>query len=129
MVVCTGHQAEKNSILDRISRGETPFTFRQGDNLIFSSSVIPTPVNILAREKMDSKLRRRGVKIQTNVHVHGHGSREDLREIIELLKPKHIIPAHGDLKQETPMIDLANEFGYKFGETSHLASDGKVIKL
>ncbi len=129
MVVCTGHQAEKNSILDRISRGETPFTFRQGDNLIFSSSVIPTPVNILAREKMDSKLRRRGVKIQTNVHVHGHGSREDLREIIELLKPKHIIPAHGDLKQETPMIDLANEFGYKFGETSHLASDGKLIKL
>jgi len=129
LVVCTGHQAEEGSILDRISKGETPFSFRQGDNLIFSSSVIPAPVNILAREKMDRRLRRAGVKIQTDVHVHGHGSREDLREILEITKPQHVIPAHGALQQETPFIDLANEFGYKFGETSHLVSNGKVINL
>jgi len=129
LIACTGHQGEKGSILDRISKGETPFNFKKGDNLIFSSSVIPTPVNILAREKMDKKLRRTGVKIQTDVHVHGHGSREDLRDILEILRPKHIIPAHGTLQQETPFIDLANEFGYKFGETSHLVSNGKVMKL
>jgi ribonuclease J len=129
LVVCTGHQAEKNSILERISRGDTPFSFKSGDNLIFSSSVIPTPVNLLAREKMDKKLRRAGVRIQADVHVHGHGSREDLRETLGLLKPKHIIPAHGDLKQETPMIELASEFGYRFGETSHLTSNGKVMRF
>lgn len=129
LVVCTGHQAEKNSILDRIAKGDTPFKFKQGDNLIFSSSVIPTHVNLLAREKMDKKIRRMGVKIQTDVHVHGHGSREDLRDLIEILNPEHIIPAHGTLQQETPMIDLANEFGYKFGETSHLASNGKTFKF
>ncbi len=129
IVVCTGHQAEENSILDRITKGETPFNFKIGDHLIFSSSVIPTPVNILARERLDSKLRKKGVKIQTDVHVHGHGSREDLREIIQLLKPKHVIPAHGTLQQEAPFIELAKDLGYKFGETSHLTTNGKVLKL
>jgi len=52
-----------------------------------------------------------------------------LRELLDMLKPEHIIPAHGSLEQETPMIDLAGEFGYKFGKTSHLTSDGKVLKF
>ncbi len=129
LVVCTGHQAEEGSILDRISKNETPFRFRPGDNLIFASSVIPVPLNILARERMDKRLRKMGVKIQTDVHVHGHGSREDLRELLRILKPEHIIPAHGSLQQEAPMIDLAAEFGYKFGESSHLSSNGKVLKF
>ncbi len=129
LVVCTGHQAEENSILDRIVKEETPFNFRTGDNMIFSSSVIPTPVNILAREKMDKKLRRKGVIIQTDVHVHGHGSREDLRELIRLTKPAHIIPSHGSLEQEIPLIDLSKEFGYRLGETAHLSSDGKLLKI
>lgn len=129
LVVCTGHQAEENSILDRITKGETPFKFRENDNLIFSTGVIPTPVNIATRDKMDSKLRKIGVKLQTDVHVHGHGSREDMREIIRLLKPKHIIPAHGTLQQETPLIELSSEFGYKFHETSHLSSNGNLLKL
>ena len=129
LIVCTGHQAEPGSILERISNDETPFKFKKGDNVIFSSSVIPSPVNINNRDKMDKKLRKKGVKIQTDVHVSGHGSREDLRDFLEMLKPKHIIPAHGSLKQETPMIELATELGYKFGETVHLSSNGKVLKL
>jgi ribonuclease J len=129
LVVCTGHQAEKGSILDRIVKGETPFKFIPGDNLIFSSSVIPVQPNQMLRERIDKKLRNIGVKLQTDVHVHGHGSREDLRDLIELLKPENVIPAHGSLEQETPFIDLATEFGYKFGETSHLSSNGKVLKF
>lgn len=129
LVVCTGHQGEKGSILDRIVNGETPFKFRTGDNLIFSSSIIPVSVNINAREKMDSKLRRQGVRLQTDVHVSGHGGREDLRDLLEMLKPEHLIPAHGSLKQEAPLIDLAGEMGYKFQDNSHLSSNGKVIKL
>lgn len=129
LIICTGHQAEENSMLDKVVRGDTPFQFREGDHLIFSSSIIPVPVNLLAREKMDSKLRKRGVKIQSDVHVHGHGSREDMRELLKLSRPKHVIPSHGSLEQETPFIDLAKEFGYKLGETSHLSTDGKVLKL
>lgn len=129
LVVCTGHQAEPGSIMDRIVKGETDFKFRAGDNVIFSSSVIPTPTTILGRDKMDKKLRSRGVRVQTDIHVSGHAGREDLRELLTIFKPKHIIPAHGSLQQETPMIELASEFGYKFGETSHLSSDGKVLKF
>jgi len=129
LVVCTGHQAENGSILDRITNGKTPFRFRPGDNLIFSSSVIPVPINILARERLDKKLRKHGVRIQADVHVHGHGSREDLRVLLEMLKPEHIIPSHGSIELISPMIELSGEFGYKFGETSHLTSDGKVLKF
>jgi ribonuclease J len=128
-IVCTGHQGEKGSILDRIVKGETPFKFRSGDNLIFSSSVIPVPVNINAREKLDGKLRRQGVRLQTDIHVSGHGGREDLRDLLDMLKPQNLIPAHGSLKQEAPLIDLAKEMGYKFQENVHLSSNGKVIKI
>jgi ribonuclease J len=129
LLVCTGHQAEPGSILDRIAKDETPLKLREGDNIIFASSVIPDPVNINARDRMDKRLRKKGVRIQTDVHVSGHGSREDMRDLLNMLKPQHVIPAHGSLKQETPLIELASELGYKFGETSHLSPNGKVLRF
>lgn len=129
LIVCTGHQAEPGSVLDRIVNDETDFRFRPDDNVIFASSVIPASVNIHARDKMDKKLMRKGVRIQTDVHVSGHAGREDLRDLIEMLKPKNIIPAHGSLQQEAPLIELAKEIGYKFGETAQLSSNGKVLKF
>jgi ribonuclease J len=78
---------------------------------------------------MDKKLRNMGVRLQTDIHVSGHGGREDLRDLIDMLKPKHIIPAHGSLQQETPMIELAKELGYEHGKTAHLTSNGKVLKF
>jgi len=128
-VVCTGHQGEKDSMLDRIVKGTTEFHFTAGDNLIFSSSVIPTGVNIESREKLDAKLRKAGVKLQADVHVHGHGSREDLREFLTLIKPQNVIPAHGTLEQEQPFIDLSKEFGYKLEKTSFLAKNGQVFNF
>jgi len=52
-----------------------------------------------------------------------------LRELLQLVRPKHVIPAHGSLEQETPMIELSKEFGYKLGKTSHLAADGKFFEF
>src|SRR3989344_2780183 len=129
LVVCTGHQGEKGAILDRMLNDETPFKFRAGDNVIFSSSVIPVPQNINAREKMDKKLRAKGARIQTDIHVSGHGGREDLRDLVNMLEPGHIIPAHGSMEQEIPMVELAKEMGYKFQENVHLSSNGKVVKI
>ncbi|MCR4327411.1 MAG: MBL fold metallo-hydrolase [Nanoarchaeota archaeon] len=129
LIVCTGHQGEENSILDRIAKSETPFKFKESDNVIFSSSVIPTEVNIEARRKLDVKLRKMGVKLQVDVHVHGHGSREDMRELIKILKPEHIIPAHGSQEQEKPLIELSEEFGYIPGKTAHLMKNGEVLKI
>ena len=129
LVVCTGHQAEPGSVLDRIVREETPLQLTDGDNVIFSSSIIPTDTNIKARAIMDGKLKKKGVRIQSDVHVSGHGSREDLRDLVEMLKPKHVIPAHGSHDQEEPMIELSSELGYREGTSSHLSSNGKVLKF
>lgn len=129
LIVCTGHQGEKGAILDRIVNGETHFKFRSGDHVIFSSSIIPVPQNLNAREKMDKKLRAKGVRIQTDIHVSGHGGREDLRDLVGMLEPEHIIPAHGSSEQEMPMVELAKEIGYKFQENVHLSTNGKVVKV
>ncbi len=129
LVVCTGHQAEEGSILDRIVRGKTPFKFRKGDNLIFSSKVIPVPQNIFAREKMDEELKKIGVKLHEGAHVSGHCHEEDLKMLLKMLKPEHIIPTHGTHEQELPMVRIAKKLGYEFKENVHLSKDGKILKF
>ncbi|MEM3074825.1 MAG: RNase J family beta-CASP ribonuclease [Candidatus Pacearchaeota archaeon] len=127
VIVCTGHQGEKGSILDRIVNNKLPFSFRPGDAVIFSSKVIPTAVNISHRAEMDKKLKQKEVRIFDNVHVSGHGGKEDLRELINILKPKHFIPSHGGLDKTTPAIELAKKMGYSYGKTAHLCQDGSVV--
>ena len=78
---------------------------------------------------MDKKLRAKGARIQTDIHVSGHGGREDLRDLVNMFEPEHIIPAHGSMEQEIPMVELAKEMGYKFQENVHLSSNGKVVKI
>ncbi len=127
MVVCTGHQGEPGSILDRLSKNKLPFQFQTNDQIIFSSSVIPTKINIENREKMDSRLKKRGVRIFNNIHVSGHAGREDLRDFINMVNPEHIIPAHGDHQKISPMVELAEELGYKDKRNVHLIHDKQRI--
>lgn len=129
LVVCTGHQAEKGAILPRIIRGETPFEFSKDDNLIISSGVIPVEPNLTARAKMDKKIISKGINLQKDIHVSGHGSREDLRDMVETIEPENIIPAHGTLEQEMPMVELAKEMGYKTKKGIKIPADGKTIKI
>tara|TARA_Y100000310_G_scaffold268572_1_gene281245 strand:+ start:11231 stop:12568 length:1338 start_codon:yes stop_codon:yes gene_type:complete len=129
VIVCTGHQAEPGSILDRLVEGKLPFTFKPQDSVIFSSSVIPTPVNQTSRAHMDKKLKQKDVRIFDNVHVSGHGGREDLREMVNLFKPKHIIPSHGGFDKTTPAMDLVKEMGYKYGKTAHLCQNGNIVTV
>jgi len=129
LVVCTGHQGEPGSILDRIARKETPLHLNSNDHLIFSSKTIPTPENIESRAQLERKLKRFQVRIFDNVHVSGHGGREDLRDLITLTKPKNIIPSHGGLDKTTAGAELAVEMGYKMNKTVFLMSNGKEIVL
>ena len=96
VVVCTGHQGEPGSILDRISRHELQYNLSDGDHIIFSSKTIPTPINELNRNQLEKRLKKYKVRIFDNVHVSGHGGREDLRDLIKLTQPEHVIPSHGD---------------------------------
>jgi len=129
LVVCTGHQGEPGSILERISRKQLPFEFQSNDNIVFSSKTIPAPVNIANKETMDKRLKKSGVRIFDNVHVSGHAGREDLRDLLSILNPENIIPAHGSTQQLTPMIELAREMGYRAGKECHLLQDGQSLRI
>jgi len=129
VVVCTGHQGEPGSILERLSRGALPYHFNREDNIVFSSSTIPVPVNIANKEKMEKRFKKDGVRIFDDVHVSGHGGREDARDLINLLNPEHVIPSHGGLDKTAPMLELCKELGYKTDKTCHLMENGKKIIL
>ena len=129
MVVCTGHQGEPGSILERFSRHDLPFRINQGDNIIFSSSVIPTPINQEQFKKMEARLKKNKYRISRDVHVSGHAGREDLRDILNIVRPKHVIPSHGGFDKTGPMISLLKEMGYKEGKNAHLMENGGVLRL
>ena len=52
-----------------------------------------------------------------------------MRDLINLVKPEHIIPAHGDLEKTSALANLAAEMGYRKGENVHVMADGERIKL
>ncbi len=128
LVVCTGHQGEPGSILERISRSQLPFRIMKDDNIIFSSSVIPTEINKENFATMEERLKKHNARIFRDVHVSGHAGREDLRDMVNLLSPQHIIPAHGGLDKTRPMAELCEEMGYAKKQI-HLMEDGGVLKL
>jgi len=129
LIVCTGHQGEPGAILDRLSRDELPLKLQRDDHIIFSSRTIPSPINEASKAQLEKRLKKFHVRIFDNVHVSGHGGREDLRDLISLIKPKHIIPAHGDLKKTTAGVMLAEELGYKLGKDVHLMQNGKSLEI
>lgn len=129
LIVCTGHQGEPGAILDRLARGQLPFTLKKDDHIIFSSKTIPTAINEATKHQLEERLRKFQVRIFDNVHTSGHGGREDLRDFISLTKPKHIIPSHGDLKKTTAGAHLAEELGYRLHKTVHLMQNGDSLHI
>jgi ribonuclease J len=129
LIVCTGHQGEPGSILDRMSRGALPFKLAKDDLVIFSSKTIPSPINEVNRGDLQKRLAKYHVRILDNIHVSGHGGREDLRELINITKPLHVIPSHGDLKKLLAGASLAEEMGYKKDETVHIMQNGKALEI
>jgi len=129
LVVCTGHQGEPGSILDRISRNQMPLKIEKNDQVIFSSKTIPTPINEVTKEDLVKRLKKNQARIFDSVHVSGHGGQEDIRDLIKITNPEHIIPSHGDLKKTEYCAKLAEEMGYTLNKTVHLMNNGKSIDL
>jgi len=129
LLVVTGHQGEPKSTLSKIVNGEVPFKFSSEDHVIFSCTVIPSEVNIKNRAELEKRLREHGVRIFRDIHASGHASREDLRDLLNLVKPKHIIPAHGEKDMKEALVDLAVEKGYKKGKTVHIVHDGDKVSF
>lgn len=129
LLVCTGHQGEPGSVLDRMSRGQLPYKIAENDHVIFSSKTIPTPINIETKTALEQRLRKFKPRIFDGVHISGHGGREDLRELINLTNPENVFPSHGDFSKTVAGLHLATEMGYKKDYNVHLLSNGKSVVL
>ncbi len=129
LLVVTGHQGEKKATLSKMVRKELPFNFEPEDHMIFSCTVIPSQVNIENRDMLERQLESHHIRIFKDIHQSGHASREDLRDLINLVRPKHIIPAHGEPEMKEALASLAVEKGYKRGKTLHLINDGQRLQL
>lgn len=113
-IMCTGSQGEPSSILGRLSLGiYRPFSIQEGDTVILSSKAIPG--NEEAVYRTINRLFARGAKVLYEeiapVHVSGHASQEEIKLLINLVRPKYLIPIHGELRHQKQHAFLALEMG------------------
>ena len=132
VILCTGSQGEPLAALSRIANGtHKQIKLRPDDVVIFSSSAIPG--NALSISKTINKLYLQGVKVYTNnvlqdLHTSGHANEEEIKLMIRLIKPKYLMPFHGDyrmLKKQANIgiscgIPKENTFILKNGDTLNL---------
>lgn len=129
-IICTGNQAEPNSVMDRLVDGQYDYKLTAEDWVLFCSDIIPNEINFKLRGNMETKIREDfGSKILTGLHVSGHCSREDTRHLIQLVRPKHLVPTHGSGEKMQVAADLAAEEGYKLGQTIHLLKNGQALEI
>ncbi|MGM0769990.1 MAG: MBL fold metallo-hydrolase RNA specificity domain-containing protein, partial [Halobacteriota archaeon] len=127
--IVTGHQGEPGAILSRIANGDTPYDIESGDRIIFSANVIPSPMTQANRYALETKIRMKGGRIYDNVHVSGHAYREDHWELLRLINPEHVIPAHGTIEMHSAYIEMAEDAGYILGDTVHLLRNGEELYI
>jgi ribonuclease J len=128
LLVMTGHQGEPKAMLSRIANDDIQFPIENGDIIIFSAQTIPTPPTIANRAVLEEKLQDKGARIFTDIHVSGHSAREDLRDFIEMVRPRNIIPTHGEPGMLAGLADLAYQIGYKHDQV-HLLFNGQRMKV
>jgi len=126
VLICTGHQGEPSSVLTRIADKKLPPKVQKGDSVIFSSSVIPSPINEANREILETKLDAQGAKIHRNIHVSGHARKEDTLKFLKLTRPQHLIPCHGTPEKLRALAKLAVEAGYD-QEAIHVLKNGAAM--
>lgn len=127
--VVTGHQGEHKAVLTKMVHGVLPFKIEKDDHVIFSCRTIPSPTNIKNRKELEDKLKKCDARIFKDIHVSGHAAREDLRDLIDIVKPKHVIPAHGDESMRKALADLVHIMGLGKTVKAHLMRDGDHIRI
>ena len=129
-LIVAGSQGQENSALTRIANGEhTDVKLQEQDVVVFSSD--PIPGNETSVYELVDTLARRGVKviyspIVKDFHVSGHGSLDELEQLIKLVKPKKLIPIGGQYRHMFAYRKLAEKLGYKKNDI-FLMEDGQEL--
>ncbi len=129
-VIATGSQGEWRSALMRMANGEHRlFSIMSGDLVIFSSRTIPGNERVI--QNMMSRLERRGARIfsvrnDQNIHVSGHGYRDELASLLKALQPSHFIPVHGTFSHLTSNSLIPQEIGLSDTKT-YVIENGDII--
>jgi len=115
VIVSTGSQGEPLSGLTRMASGSHPrINIVPGDTVIFSST--PVPGNEKLVSKVIDSLSKAGARVIyqgiADVHVSGHASREELKILINMTRPKFMVPCHGEYRHQAAFSDLAQLMGY-----------------
>ena len=131
VIVATGAQGEPTSALVRIAMGSHPdIEIVPGDTVVISASPIPGNETLVART-IDN-LHRQGATVLYSrialVHVHGHGSREELKMMLSLVKPRFFVPVHGEYRHLVAHAAIARSAGVPDSNTFVL-EDGDVLEL
>ena len=131
VIVATGSQGAPSSAMVRISNGKHPeVSIKDKDTVIFSSS--PIPGNEILVAKTIDNLFRQGANVLYSkiapVHVHGHGSKEELKLMLSLVRPKYFVPIHGEYRHLIAHANIAKSMGIET-QNVFVLQDGDVLEI
>jgi len=129
--ITAGSQAEAASALVRIAMdAHKQVAIGAGDTVVLSSRIIPGNERAIA--SLVNHLYRRGAVVYYDriapVHVSGHAAQEELKLVLNLVRPRHFVPVHGEYRHLVRHLRLATEVGVP-AERCHLLEDGDVLEL
>lgn len=131
VILATGAQGEPTSALVRIANGEhQDIEVVPGDTVVISASPIPGNETLVSRT-IDNLARQGATVLHSGiatVHVHGHASREELKMMLSLLKPKFFVPVHGEYRHLVAHRAIACSTGVE-SANAFVLEDGDVLEL
>jgi ribonuclease J len=131
LILCTGSQGEPLSALTRIAYNDHPaLKVERGDTVIISAK--PVPGNELRVHDTINQLAKSGAEVLHQeiapVHVSGHACAEELRTLLSLLRPRAVMPVHGEYRMQAAHAQLARDAGVP-ASSIVLAENGTVVEL
>jgi len=131
LLLTAGSQGEPMSALARFAAQRHPFVnVLKGDWVVISAR--PVPGNERMVHQTVNNLYRHGANVfyseVGNVHVTGHAQRDELREMLDAVRPRHFIPVHGEYRQLRQHAELAREAGLD-GDRIMVVEDGQTVEL